>query len=130
MTPVFKVTMPGRPRVLKNGKRIFNSKGRKRKKIVLPSAKYASWEQDAMVACLRLKDGPPINFPCFVSMKFYFKDHHAECDVSNLLEGPADVLQRAGIIENDRLIMRVEGEKFFGSAEPRAEVEIYRYAVP
>jgi len=130
LTPLVKITIPGRPRVLKNGKRIFNSRGSKRRKVVLPSSQYAQWEANAMVACLRLKSGPAIDFPCRVSMKFYFENRQAEADVSNLIEGPADVLQKVRIIDNDRLIMHVEAEKFFGSASPRAEIEIFRYVEP
>lgn len=66
--------------------------------------------------------------PLYVIYKFYFANRQAEPDVSNLIEGPQDVLQKAGIIKNDRLIMRVMAEKFFGVGEPRTEIEIYNYS--
>src|SRR3954464_6999216 len=117
------LTIPGRPRVLKNSKRIF---GRGRRKIVLPSAAYVKWESHAMASLLRHKSIALIDVPVTAKFKFYFANRQSEPDVSNLIEGPQDVLVRAGFLKNDRLVMRVEAEKFFGEA-PRTEIEIYVY---
>lgn len=109
--------------MLKNGKRIF---GRGRRKVVLPSPQYALWERNALRALSVRKNVCLVDFPCVVHMRFYLANRSGEPDVSNLIEGPADVMQKAGILKDDKLIMRVQAEKFFG-AEPRVEIEIYKY---
>lgn len=120
---VFRATIMGRVMVLKNNKRIF---GRGRKKIVLPSAKYAQWEPHALAALLRQFKSKCIDYPVSATFDFYFANKMAEPDVSNLIEGPQDVLVKAGVLKNDRLIQRVTGEKHFGS-EPRVEIELLRW---
>jgi Holliday junction resolvase RusA-like endonuclease len=123
LSPLVTLTIPGRPRVLKNGKRIF---GRGRRKIVLPSAKYAEWERIAMAAVKRANSIALLDCPLTVHYRFYFANRSGEADVSNLCEGPGDVMQKAGVIANDKLIMRIVAEKFFGGT-PRTEVEIFKY---
>lgn len=123
MTLIAKITIPGRVAILKNSKRIF---GRGRKKIVIPSPKYVAWEDEALAAVLGSYKGQAIDFPCEVHAKFYFANHQGEADLSNMIQGPEDVLQKAGILKNDKLVMRAEMEKFFGH-EPRVEIEIYKY---
>ena len=113
----------GRPRVLKNNKRIFGRGGRK---VVLPSVQYLNWEKEALAGLLAHKSIALIDTPVVATYRFYFENRHAEPDVSNLIEGPQDVLVKAGILKNDKLIMRVEAEKFFGHA-PRTEVALYAY---
>lgn len=125
MEPIFKMTLPGRPIVLKNSKRVI-ARGRGKRAIVLPSDRYREWEEIAMAVASGAANGHPIDHPIEAKYKFYFATRQAESDVSNLLEGPGDIMQKAGIIKNDKLIMRVSGEKFFGH-EPRTEIEIFKY---
>lgn len=125
MQPIFTLTLSGRPIVLKNSKRVI-ARGRGKKAIVLPSERYSEWEEIAMAVASRSANGPSIDRPIEAKYRFYFATRQAEPDVSNLLEGPGDILQKAGIIKNDKLIMRVTGEKFFGE-EARTEIELYDY---
>lgn len=123
--PVLFVTIPGRVMVLKNSKRVI-FRGPRRRASVLPSPQYSKWERHA-ANWLRLSfKGHLIDWPCEAHFKFYFQNRQGEADVSNLIEGPADVLQKVGILKDDKLIMRVVAEKFFGS-EPRCEISFYRY---
>lgn len=117
----------GRPYVLKNNKRIY---GRGRKKIVLPSKKYSAWETDACLSVRKQYQGDPINFEVGITYKFYFENRMAEADTSNLIEGVQDVLQKMGVIENDKLVMKVVAEKFFGHEDARTEVTIFKYNAP
>lgn len=67
-----------------------------------------------------------IDFPIEVHFKFYFANRQGEADLSNMLSGPEDLMQRLGVITNDRLIMRIVAEKFFGH-DPRTEIEIFKH---
>lgn len=126
MTPLITLTIPGRPLVLKNSKRIFGRGGRGKRKIVLPSAQYSEWERSALNAVSRSFKGQLVDWPCEVHYRFYFENRAGEADVSNLCEGPGDVMQKAGVLKNDKLIMRIHAEKFFGHI-PRTEISIYKY---
>lgn len=121
--PVFRAVIPGRVMVLKNNKRIF---GRGRKKIVIPSAKYVVWEKNAMAALLGPNTRLVIDFAVSAQFDFYFANRSAEPDVSNLIEGPQDVLVKAGVLKDDRLIQSVTGTKHFGES-PRVEIALYAW---
>lgn len=126
--PLCVLTIPGRPKVLKNSKRIFGG-GPGRKRIVLPSSAYTKWEQNAMTALrARLKAKPValIDFEVAVVMRFYFANRQSQSDLSNLTEGPADVLQKANVLADDKLIRDLRTTNHFGH-EPRTEIEIYAF---
>jgi Holliday junction resolvase RusA-like endonuclease len=46
-------------------------------------------------------------------------------DLSNLIQGPEDALQKAGIIESDRLIERLDGSMRLWHDEPHHELRIF-----
>ena len=120
---LFKCTISGRCAVKKNNKRVFKRHGRT---IVLSSEKVLAWERLALPLIIRAKTRPMIDFPVEARFKFYFKNRQHEPDVSNLTEAPQDLLQKAGVIQNDKLIVRIVAEKFFGE-EPRTEIELWPY---
>lgn len=122
--PIFECLILGRPIVKKNTQRVIGSGKRKR---VIYSKKFLQWQS---IANSTIQRGAGvallINEPIEAHFKFYFKNRSAEADVSNLVEGPQDVLKKTGIIADDKLIMRVRAEKFFGS-EPRTEIKLYKF---
>lgn len=124
--PVVTLTIPGRVISLKNSKRIV-CRGRYPK--VLPSERYAKWAADSMAHLKRSFKGQLVDYPCEVHARFYFANRANEADLSNMIQGPEDILQTLGILKDDKLIMREVTEKFFGH-EARVELEIYRYEVP
>lgn len=123
-TPFLTLTIPGRPTVLKNNKRIF-SRGRGLRAIVLPSERFVKWESEAAHYIKKTFKGHLVDFECEIHFKFFFSNRQAEADVSNLIEGPADLLQKTGVVKNDKLFKKVVAEKFFGE-EPRTEIEIFK----
>ena len=123
MNPLFSATIPGRPFCKKSTQRVI---GVGRSKRAIYSPKYLSWANQAMVICLRSFKGPLITELVTLKLHFWFKDHQAEPDTSNLTEGIQDVLQKAGVIKNDKQIYELIASKHFGG-EPRTEVEIYEY---
>lgn len=124
VTPLIKLIVPGKAMILKNHKRIF---GRGRRKIVLPSERYLAWEKEAMLHVARQMTVSGINHPVFVDYKFYLKNFQGEPDASNLVEGIQDVLQKAGVLVNDKLVRKFTAEKIFGEGDARTELEIFKY---
>lgn len=122
---LFQFTIPGRPSVKKNNKRIF-SRGRFKK--VLNSLKYEAWERDAILHFKKHgpKDFKKIDQTLEAKFYFYFENKMAEADTSNLIEGPQDLLTKLGVIKDDKLIKRLTAEKFFYDS-PRTLIELYGY---
>jgi Holliday junction resolvase RusA-like endonuclease len=121
--PLFRAVIPGRCIVKKNTKNLV---GRGRFKRAVYSKKFVMWEQNALVALLDPSLRLLIDIPVTAYFKFYFANRQSEADVSNLVEGPQDVIVKAGILRDDKLVMRIIAEKFFGESA-RTEVELYAY---
>lgn len=69
----------------------------------------------------------PFNFPVHVKYTFYFQNHVGEADLSNLFEGPSDLLQMTQVIKNDTLIHSYDGSrKLFGHA-PGLLIELFKF---
>ena len=67
----------------------------------------------------------PITDYIQVSFIFYCKDNRKR-DLINLIQCPADLLQQAGIILNDYLIVSLDGSRIMGidKSQPRTEIII------
>lgn len=124
---LFRCTLPGRVAIKKNSTQRKYSFARKRT-VTMPSDRYCAWA-NSMIPYLHRARGTLSTITCLLEAryKFYFENHKNEPDVSNCIEGPQDLLQRTGIIEDDKLIVRVIAEKFFGE-EPRCEIELQEIA--
>jgi len=126
MTPLFTCSIPGRVGIKKNRTQRHYS-FRLKRTITMPSDKYLSWARMAMPYVVQSRNhADTISDPLEAHYRFYFKNRANEADVSNCIEGFADLMQKAGVIKDDRLIMRLTAEKFFGE-EPRAEVELFPF---
>jgi Holliday junction resolvase RusA-like endonuclease len=123
---LFACTIPGRPIVKKNTQRVVGLRGGGRR--VIYSANYTKWANAACTAVERSREAnsSPIRQPIIGVFRFYFKNYASEPDVSNLIEGPQDILTKCRVIDDDKLFRRVVAEKFFGE-EPRVEIEIYNF---
>lgn len=120
---LLRLILPGRAIVKKNTARKFGSGRRSR---VVYTEKYQTWEAEALREIHKLCLGATLDFPLEARFVFYFKNRHAEADVSNLVEGPQDLLKTARVISDDRIIRRIVAEKVFGY-EPRTEIELWTY---
>jgi len=115
---LFKTEIPGRVPVKKNTAKVF-------KFGAVYSKAWKEWEKKA-VRLLRIQGiKEPISDYCQIKMVFYLKNHQWEPDVSNVCEGPQDVLQKANILTDDKLIKRLFAEKHFNDDNPRVEIEIH-----
>jgi Holliday junction resolvase RusA-like endonuclease len=67
--------------------------------------------------------------PVQVTCLYWFLNNRSKPDLIGLLQATSDLLEKAGIIENDRLIFSYDGSRIMGldPANPRAEIEISVY---
>jgi len=114
---LFKASIPGRVPVKKNTAKVF-------KWGAVYSKAWKEWEKQALKVLKELSIEEPIDKYCQAKFTFYFKNHQWEPDVSNVCEGPQDVLQKAGILTDDKNIARLSAEKHFNDDNPRVEIEI------
>lgn len=97
---------------------------------VLPSLAYEQWEAAALRECVGIKAALraagielPIVAPISVEALIY-RDRNVG-DLSNFLEAIADMMQAAGIIEDDRQIEDWDGSRRLKDAtNPRCEIFI------
>jgi Holliday junction resolvase RusA-like endonuclease len=101
MTIIFK----GAPRSKKNSKRIVTNRFSS-KPLLLPSTAYIGWHENAMADLFEWKYKnhwtKPIQKEVRVNWTFFLKGKYKQ-DTSNAMQGIEDVLQEAGIIEDDFL---------------------------
>lgn len=108
---MFKCFIPGRPIVKKNTQRVV---GVGRSKRVIYSPKFLAWEQQALFSIKQAHTNKFI-FSEEISAEytFIFKNKQGEADVSNLVEGVSDALQKAGVIVDDKQIVKLTAYKQF-----------------
>lgn len=122
--PLFNIKIQGRPMVKKNKHKIF---ARGNKRWISPSNIYINWENDLVGRLLlRSKERIPIDFPVYMEATMYLKNHKWEPDTTNSFEGFQDVMQKAGIIKNDKLIYKALTEKVFNSEEEYFTVSLFK----
>lgn len=107
----------GHPAVLKNSKKIVMipvRKGSKQKRPIIIESSLAKKYRDRIMAQLYIDRGPAptITGPISAEMIFYGAwkgDGKSIPDISNLYQMPEDLMQAAGIIDDDRLIQNHDG---------------------
>ena len=106
------LTIPGRPVVLKNSKQIIVVRGRR---IIKSNPKVEAYQHRAIESLVRQwGDREPIRVPVSVAIKSFLpmrSDSGNLPDASNLYQCPEDLLQAAGIIEDDRQIEHHDGSR-------------------
>lgn len=99
--PSISFTLIGRPASKKNSRQNFINHGRM---ISLPSKAYASFEKDALTQLLYVKR-PQWEVPVQVLYVFYQKGKLSQ-DVDNAMASINDIVQKAGIIVDDKQIRK------------------------
>ena len=119
--------IPERVGIKINNKRVVYNYGRM---VVLSSDKYLAWERQAEFHVLQAKKrfNCPITGLIEAHFEFYFKNHQGEADTSNCIEGPQDLIQKIGVIENDKFIVSLKAIKYFGT-EPHTIIRLYSYDI-
>lgn len=124
-TPVFRCEIPGRPVSKKNTKKVVRRHGLS---MVIYSPQFKVWEKTALLILKQFVNKGHQLLNCNLEAHFVFRfvNHRSEADVSNLIEAPQDALEKACIIQNDRLIQKVIARKEFGFLEDSTLIELYK----
>jgi len=118
LTAVIKI--PGRPVTKKNSimARCVNGKP-----VIFQSKAYRDFEKTALQS-LADYQGPRFTGPVQVKATYWLADNRHP-DLNNLMAATADILEKAGIIRNDRDIISWDGSRILGvSHNPRTEIVI------
>lgn len=92
----------------------------------IPSHAYTMWLNRAATALGAYGHATPIDEPVNVRIHFYL-NHARKTDLSNLLEGPADLLVAAEVLADDnyKILAGFDGSRVFIDREnPRTEILI------
>lgn len=119
------IILPGRPITKKNSQQIIINR-RTRKPQVVQSEQYQRYETE----CLwRLKQyrGPSFrDSKLHISCKYWMPNNRSWPDLIGLMQASWDILEEAGIIDNDRNVVNPDGSRIMGvdRENPRAEIFI------
>lgn len=120
------LTLYGRPYTKKNSARILKNQ-KTGAPFVKPSANYEAYENNCLAQiphCMRLFINEPVNVRCV-----YWMPTRHKVDLVNLLEATADILVKAGLLQDDnaQIIASHDGSRVRYSKEnPRVEIVITR----
>lgn len=119
------VTLIGRPISKKNSRRMV--RGRYGKMFPMVSLAYQKWERDALNQLIvwgqtygKLET---YDVPVRVEYIFHMKGK-LDSDGDNMEAGVNDILEKAGILKNDKLIREWSGKKISGCHEFQTEIII------
>lgn len=129
MDDVLRLVIPGRPVPKKNSAQIVYGKSKSKsgnpRAIILPSKAFREYEE---VALKYIRTAMPGQFcePVTVRCQYWPPTKQWWPDLVGLLQGTSDILQAAGVLEDDRLIVDYNGSRIMGldKYNPRAEIYI------
>lgn len=120
-----RLTIPGIPRTKKNSQRVVP---RGRRHIPLPSKAWADWAADAapkIEAWAQRMKLAPLAYPVNCAAVFYRDALRG--DAVGFYQGLADLLEKAGIVEDDKWIVSWDGSRLRKDASrPRVELVLTR----
>lgn len=113
--------IPGRPATKKNSGRIVP---RGKHHIILPSETFENYQEAALWHLKKYKCR--FTGPVHVKCLYYMPNRRSWPDLVGLLQATSDILEAAGIIENDKFIADYDGSRIAGldADDPRVEIEI------
>lgn len=110
--------LKGRPRPKKNNQIAT------KQRFIIQNKAYRDYEKDCIAQLKGQWKGKPIDSRVYVYAGYYLEDRR-ESDLYNLDNAIADILERAGILENDKLVTKSYTEKIAIDREnPRVEITI------
>lgn len=107
------IVILGQPRTKKNGSRIalINNK-----RVILPSKAFKAYEKVALVQLARVQ---AVHGPVSVLCRYYLQNRAHWPDLVGLLQATSDILQAAGVIDDDKYIVNYDGSKIAGIDKDR-----------
>lgn len=114
------LVIPGQPTSKKNNLVVRCVNG---KPVVIQSKAYRQFEKQALKTLLVYKNAR-FTGPVQVTAHYWLKNRRRP-DLNNLMAATADLLEKAGVISNDRDIVSWDGSCIMGiSSNPRTEILI------
>lgn len=123
---MIRLTISGPPRTKKNSGRIVNG-GKNRRFRILPSAAWSEWAEKAVLELATQTRKMRQSFPLLESYncEALFYREAARGDAVGFYQGLADVLEKAGVVADDRQLTSWDGSRLLKDSEnPRVEVTI------
>lgn len=114
------IELTGRIPSKKNSRRIFRNGGRM---IIAPSAAYESWRTENMLRLRLLHLKATLAGPLSLTLHLFLKGK-IDQDLDNAVASVNDLLQDAGVIENDKQLVELHLYKHSGCPDFSATVEI------
>ena len=119
---MIKLVLCGRPYTKKNTQTIDTRGSRP---IVLPSKNFERYQND----CLKQITGAHrknVDFNVLVEVAYYMRDRSGWPDLVGLMQATADILEKAGVLKNDKFISSWGRTRIAGldKQNPRAEIFI------
>lgn len=117
------IVIQGQPRTKKNSSRIALTPDNKR--VLLPSKAYKTYEKVALIQLARVQ---AIHGPVSVLCRYYLQNRAHWPDLVGLLQATSDILQAAGVIDDDKYIVNYDGSMIAGldKDNPRVEIIIHQ----
>lgn len=119
---MIKLTLLGRPATKKNSGRIVKCGNFPK---LLPSKAYTQYEANCLKQITGAHKGK-IKGKCWVKALYWLPDRRWWPDLLGVEQATGDILQKAGVIANDKDIISWDGSRIAGidKDNPRTEVEI------
>lgn len=124
---LFSLVILGPPRTKKNHSRIVGVRASRRSRFakprLLPSVEYVRWHRIALPQAKAGRTAAPITTP--VNCRAFFYRDRRVGDAVGYYQALADLLQDAGILADDRLIVTWDGSRLLKDKDrPRVELEL------
>ena len=119
---MIELVLKGRPITKKNSQIPIITKTGKR--FIIQSKQYRQYEEDCLRQLDFLYHGQPLTGRIHLEA-YYHMPTLAKPDLLNLLAATSDILEKAKVIENDKLIYSVDGSRVMEKDKDNPRVEIF-----
>ena len=119
---MIELVLEGRPITKKNSQIPIITKAGKR--FIIQSKQYRQYEKDCLRQLDFLYQGQPLTGRIHLEA-YYHMPTLAKPDLLNLLAATSDILEKAKVIENDKLIYSFDGSRIMEKDKDNPRVEIF-----
>jgi Holliday junction resolvase RusA-like endonuclease len=126
MTEV-KIVIPGQPITKKNSQIpivLPNGRG-----MIIQSKGFRRYEKDCLRELMTYSGPRNMDMPIWITVKYWLRNRRSRPDLINLIAATSDILEKAGIVVNDRQFECWDGSEIVGISpnNPRVEITIRRH---
>ena len=91
---------------------------------LIQSKQYREYEESALWQLMPQRPPTPIDCAVCLTARYYMPDRRGWPDLFGLIQATADILEKAGIVEDDGFIADVDGSMIVGIDHDNPRVEI------